>query len=421
MHSQAFNQTIEKLIAKHHMVTREPAARFAYLQQIAKEHHFSEIITGKVIQIAGTNGKGSTQQFLWDLLKHNGFSCHVFRSPHVIRINERMHFNHQMIEDDALLQALQWADQIVNQPIGFFALLTIAFFKCCTEQPADFILLETGLGGEFDATNSLSNHALSLITPISFDHCDVLGNELTQIAQAKAGIMRTDRPCFSGMQQPAAKKVLTQHAASLKTPISFLEDHAFDPLEDGFSLEGQNYARPGLAGDYQKQNAALALSAYRFLVDPKKQLNLEKINHAIKNTFFAGRLHPVTSGKISQQLKHDLWVDGAHNPAGVENLINFIKTSKKPVYFWLNFKNNKDIQTIFKLLKPYCHTAIFQITEQQDRAAKKDIETITDSLNINIDYADNIENAINLFNKKPKGLVLAFGSLHWVGYLLELN
>jgi dihydrofolate synthase/folylpolyglutamate synthase len=421
MHSKAFNTAIEHLIQKHHVNNGNPTERFNYLKNIAKQFNFSNNIKGKVIQIAGTNGKGSTQQFLWQLLKSNGYRCHVFRSPHLVTINERIILNNEMISDTLLLEKLHWADQLVDQPIGFFALLSLAFFKCCLEQSADFILLETGLGGEFDATNILEDHALSLITPISYDHCDILGHDLTNIAKAKAGIMRADQQCFSAPQAAEAKAVLTQHAANLKTPISFLEDNNFKTLADGFSLNNQNYTTPGLAGEHQKENAALAIAVYQYLINPRQQLNLKEINHTLQNTHFTGRLHPAESGHLTKQLQYPLWVDGAHNPAGVGNLINFIKTTDEPIYFWLNFKSNKDIKTIFEILKPYSNTIILQITEQQDRACKKDMTAITDLLGIQINYSDSIEESIQLFNKQPKGLVLAFGSLHWIGKLLQLN
>jgi dihydrofolate synthase/folylpolyglutamate synthase len=432
-----FEKIIDYLITKHHIVDKNPAARLNYLKTIAKQFNFSKAIQGKIIHIAGTNGKGSTQQFLWDLLKASGYTCHIFRSPHLVTIHERIILNDTMIDDETFIESLLWADSVVTQPIGFFALLTLAFFKCCRTHPADFIVLETGLGGEFDATNILEDHALSIITPLSFDHCEILGYSLAEIAFAKAGIMRAHRPCVSAIQPDEAKKVLQHEALKKNTPLHFLTqkslglnlqansltplEHNFQTFPNQFALDDQIYDQPGLIGEHQKNNAALAIVAYQQLIEKKNTLSPQAINTTLKNTYFEGRLHPLKPGSLTQKMKQELWIDGAHNPDGAEKLIPFLKLRHEPIYFWINFKYNKDIKHMLNLTKPYAKKIIFQIMDAPDRASQASIEKICEELSIKMHYCDSLEKAIDFFNQQSKGLVLAFGSLHWVGYLLKIN
>ena len=421
------DKTIDHFITKHHITNRDPAARFDYLKSLGKKFHFSKDIQGKIIHIAGTNGKGSTQQFLWDLLKAHGYRCHIFRSPHLVTIHERIFLNDTMIDDATLMESLHWADTIVNQPIGFFALLTLAFFKCCLAHPSDFILLETGLGGELDATNILEDHVLSIITPLSFDHCEILGYTLGEIAYAKAGIMRAHRPCVCAIQPDEATKVLQHEANKKNTHLLLLDDnptkikHYFQSLPDSFELDHQIYDQPGLIGEHQKNNAALAILAYQNLIQKKNQLSPEAINSTLKKTYFEGRLHPIKPGTLTQQIKHNLWVDGAHNPDGAQKLIPFLNNQNQPIYFWINFKYNKDIKQMLRLTTPYAEKIIFQITDAPERASQENIEVICDELKLKKHYCNSFQNAISFLNQQPKGLVLAFGSLHWVGEILSRN
>src|SRR5882724_8360250 len=173
-----------------------------------------------VVHVAGTNGKGSVIAYLRAMLEAAGKRVHVYTSPHLVRFHERIRLAGELIEEQALVDLIEECEHANGgDSITFFEITTVAAFLAFSRVPADILLLETGLGGEFDATNMIAQPRAAIIMPISFDHMQFLGNSLGQIAAAKAGILKSGRPAIVAQQQPEAAQVIEKRAAALKAPL----------------------------------------------------------------------------------------------------------------------------------------------------------------------------------------------------------
>jgi dihydrofolate synthase/folylpolyglutamate synthase len=160
-----------------------------------------------VIHVAGTNGKGSTVAFLRSITEAAGMTVHVLTSPHLVRFVERIRIAGRLIEEAALAQILERVEAAnAGQPITFFEITTVAALVAFAETPADLCLIEVGLGGRFDATNVINRPAVSVITPIDYDHQDFLGSEISRIAWEKAGIIKAGRPVVVAHQSGESGK-----------------------------------------------------------------------------------------------------------------------------------------------------------------------------------------------------------------------
>src|SRR5690606_6875689 len=205
-------------------------------------------------------------------------------------------------------------------PITYFEITTVAAFKAFAETPGDILLLETGLGGRFDATNVVANPALSAITPISHDHAEFLGSDLSSIAGEKAGIIKAETPVAIGPQEPEALAVLKRTAAELHAPTYIYgEDWMTEAAADDWlyrSRHGEKrLPRPALHGRHQLANAATAVACLEQLCD--FSVNDAAISAGLRRVEWPGRLQRLTRGPIAESLPAhvEVWLDGGHNPA----------------------------------------------------------------------------------------------------------
>ncbi|MEM6902342.1 MAG: folylpolyglutamate synthase/dihydrofolate synthase family protein [Pseudomonadota bacterium] len=271
-----------------------------------------------VIHVAGTNGKGSTIAFIASLAAAHGLRVHCYTSPHLTRFNERIALSAgpgmppQPIAD-APLEACLSAAEIANHgaPITFFEITTAAAFIAFAEQPADLVLLETGLGGRVDATNVLPDPAVTVITPIGMDHMGFLGDSVAAIAGEKAGIIKPGCPLVLASQPDDAASVIRQRAHDLKAAI----------LSPSADLAGA----PSLAGQHQRDNARLAVAAFtQFMAQRGQPVQADKVISGLANAKWPGRLQPVTLAYrrgAGQPLERHAYLDGAHNPEGMRALM----------------------------------------------------------------------------------------------------
>lgn len=278
-----------------------------------------------VIHVAGTNGKGSTVAFMRAILEAAGRRVHVYTSPHLVRFHERIRLaapgRGQFIDEARLVEALQRCERVnAGDPITFFEITTTAAFVLFSEAPADVLLLEVGLGGRYDTTNVVQRPALSVITPISMDHMDFLGDRLALIAAEKAGIIKRGTPVVSAEQEDEARRVLEAEAARARTTILFggqdfgaRAEHGRLVFEDGDGL--LDLPLPRLAGRHQIQNAATAIAALR-------QFDGSLPNGAYERGMITvewpARLQRLARGPLVDLLPAgaELWLDGGHNAAG---------------------------------------------------------------------------------------------------------
>jgi dihydrofolate synthase / folylpolyglutamate synthase len=275
-----------------------------------------------VVHVAGTNGKGSVIAYLRAILEAAGWRVHVYTSPHLVRFHERIRLAGRLIEESDLLALLEECERANGAaPITFFEVTTCAAFLAFSRMPADVLLLEVGLGGEYDATNVIDHPIATVLTPISFDHMQHLGNTLTAIAGVKAGIMKRDAPAVVGPQLPDPLAVFEQRAAELACPLS-RHGHEWHVRRDGERIVFRDRAGerrlplPALAGAHQIDNAATALACLPYLT--AHRVDESAIHRGLQEVEWPARLQRLTRGPLAALLPAgwELWLDGCHNADG---------------------------------------------------------------------------------------------------------
>jgi len=256
------------------------------------------------IHVAGTNGKGSTCAYLRAMAEAAGLSVHVYTSPHLVRFNERIRLAGKLIEDDALIAWLERVhDALEGREITRFEATTATAILAFSEVPADLLILEVGLGGRFDATNVINTPALSVITPVDFDHKQFLGSDLAFIAGEKAGIIKSGRPVVSAIQARVCGDVIKAQAAELNAPLTPLTIEDIEKVPE----------RVALPGTHQRYNAALAGLAMRTLDAPK--IGERAIWQGALNADWPARMQRLAEGPVTRLGGGaDVWLDGGHNP-----------------------------------------------------------------------------------------------------------
>ncbi len=406
----------------------------------------------KVIHIAGTNGKGSITSYISNILKKAGYKVHTYISPHLIDFNERIILNGKQISDQYLFEIMEKCRIAAeskpilsdgNIGLTLFESTTAAAFIAFSETPADFLVLEVGMGGRLDATNIVKNTILSIITPVDIDHAEFLGNTITEIAHEKAGIIRVNIPCVISKQTTEGMKVLEYHAALLQSPI-FRFDKEYSREEIHYDkkyfnyyhinsntrekINIQQYPIPSLIGAHQIENASTAIAAIEVLVK-RDHCNVyyEDICEAITTTYWPARLEPITSGKIFEMIPcgWEMFLDGAHNPHGASGLARWADTRKdKPLYIIFGTTKGKDVTRYLQILKPYikyvCGICVNHETNAQrgsviSEAAKK--------LGIPSAPFDFLPNAIKhiIENEIEPSIILICGSLYLAGDVMKIN
>ncbi|WGD29375.1 bifunctional folylpolyglutamate synthase/dihydrofolate synthase [Ancylobacter sp. WKF20] len=283
-----------------------------------------------VIHVAGTNGKGSTVAFMRAVLEAAGKRVHVYTSPHLVRFNERIRLAGHLVDDATLTDALARAE-VANEgaPITFFEITTAAAFLLFSEVPADVLLLEVGLGGRLDATNVIDAPLVSVITPVSIDHVDFLGETVAAIAGEKAGILKRGVPAVIAQQPREALAVIERQAARLGVPLTVMGE-GFQAHEEGGRLVVQDedglidLPRPRLVGPHQIGNAGLAVETLRIAGqrDPALRLPFAAFEDGMRQANWPARLQRLGPGPLTQRAPEgvDVWLDGGHNAAGGQAL-----------------------------------------------------------------------------------------------------
>ncbi|MBK4718662.1 bifunctional folylpolyglutamate synthase/dihydrofolate synthase [Azospirillum sp. YIM DDC1] len=275
-----------------------------------------------VVHVAGTNGKGSTLAFLRAMLEAAGLRVHVYTSPHLVRFHERIRLAGTLIDDDRLAALLEECE-VANGggPITFFEVTTVAALLAFAREPADVVLLETGLGGRLDATNVVDRPAVTAITRISYDHRQFLGDTLEAIAGEKAGIFKPGVPAVI-FPQPAeeAARTLAARAEVIGAPV---HGWLVTPTDGGFRFESARrrieLPLPGLSGAHQIVNAGVALACLDHL---PVVVDDAAVRRGLAAVEWPARLQRLTRGPLVDALPAgwDLWLDGGHNDSAGEVL-----------------------------------------------------------------------------------------------------
>ena len=308
-----------------------------------------------VVHVAGTNGKGSTVAFLKAFLQAAGKRVHMYTSPHLVRFNERICLNGREISDAFLYEVLTRVEKAnAGEPLTFFEATTAAAFLAFSETPADFVLLETGMGGRLDATNVVDAPVAVAVTSLSMDHESFLGNTLSEIAAEKAAIIKQNRPVFAALSDEEALDVLRREARRKNAPLK-IEGHDFfiDSDADGFAFNGEKFPSPALAGNHQHRNAGLALAV---LKDLERQNLLktsrEIIETGLKTVFWPARLQKIDCPYAPANT--EIWLDGGHNPGAGAVLADFLPQWKnKPLYVVCGMISSKDANGYLEKILPF--------------------------------------------------------------------
>ncbi len=256
------------------------------------------------IHVAGTNGKGSTCAYLRAMAEEAGLKVHVYTSPHLVRFNERVRLAGELVTDEALVE---WLDRVhaalEGREITRFEATTATALLAFSEVPADLLILEVGLGGRFDATNVIERPALSVITPVDFDHKQFLGSDLAKIAGEKAGIIKPNLPAVSAIQARVCGDVIRKRAAELDAPLTMLRMEDIEKVPE----------RVALPGTHQRYNAALAGLAMRTLKQPA--IPDSAIWAGAQSAAWPARMQKLASGPVTAMAGGaEVWLDGGHNP-----------------------------------------------------------------------------------------------------------
>ncbi len=299
-----------------------------------------------VIHIAGTNGKGSTQACLRAGLEAEGARVHAYTSPHLVRFHERIRLAGALVSEAELADLLDACEAANGDaPITFFEVTTCAALLGFARHPADWLLLEVGLGGRLDATNVVDRPALCVITPVSFDHEQYLGSTLAAIAGEKAGILKPGVPCVVAPQAAEALEVIEAKAEAVGAPLhvhgrDWMAWRERDRLvvQDDRGLA--DLPLPRLPGAHQIVNAGTAVAALRLL--GRSEAAQEA---APARAEWPARLQRLTRGPLAAAAPGaELWLDGGHNPAaGAALALALAAMPARPTHLICGMLNTKDV------------------------------------------------------------------------------
>jgi dihydrofolate synthase/folylpolyglutamate synthase len=391
----------------------------------------------KAIHIAGTNGKGSTLSYLREMLCAGGYTVGTFTSPYIETFNERISVNGKPIRDEELVHLVNEVKDVVEslnetnfgEATEFEVITVMAFYYFGKVNKQDFVIFETGLGGRLDSTNVV-NPIATIITNIGFDHMNILGSTIEEIAGEKAGIIKRNIPLFTAVEQKGALDVIQQKAKVEHAPVYMLErDFCTSSLEaeesserfqfSGFDIVLSN-VKLSMLGAHQVKNAALALAALLYLKQAGL-LNIEvnKIYEGLKRTAWLGRFEQISQNPL-------IFLDGAHNIQGIESLVSTVKRHYKEynVHVVFSCLKDKEATELVTRLEEIATSIIFTTFDFPRADNPEHVAAVSQhsSKVIEMDFKKAIEKGKQNLTKE-KDLLLITGSLYFISevrnYLLS--
>ncbi|MFW6324794.1 MAG: bifunctional folylpolyglutamate synthase/dihydrofolate synthase [Desulfovibrionales bacterium] len=365
------------------------------------------------VQIVGTNGKGSVSAFLENLAREHGLTTGLFTSPHLLTPRERIRIKGRILSQNKWLEwANQLCERVVIDELTYFELLTMLAVAAFADEQVDLAVFEAGLGGRFDATTSLKRDMV-VFTPIGLDHCEVLGQSLSEIARDKAAAMGPF-PALTGGQEPSVLTILQEESKRRGGPL-FRSDRLFSwrgPDIVSESGTGPVIPSPILRGEYQRQNGLLALAGWMLTAErtgwPIKE---DACLRGLESTKLPGRFQFVPG-------EPDVLLDCAHNPAGMRALLHSIRESNlhlvSAVFICLK---EKDLQG---MISPLLELGLERIAvpEIRDNARARPAEEIVKALGFRGFAARDLGEALSMLKKK--GPVLVCGSIYLIAEFFRL-
>lgn len=379
-----------------------------------------------VIHIAGTNGKGSTQAMIRAGLEAGGDRVHAYTSPHLARFHERIRLAGELISEPALTAFL---DECVtaNGPdeITFFEITTCAAFLAFARTPADWTLLEVGLGGRLDATNVVDRPRLTIITPVSMDHEAFLGDTIGKIAGEKAGIIKRGVPVIVGPQHPDGLAVIEAKAAAMGAAPWVFGQH-WNVWEERGRLVFQDenglldLPLPNLPGPHQVQNAGAAIAALRLLGRAEAACEA-----AVTKAFWPARMQRLRQGPLVDLAPQvELWLDGGHNPAGGEAVAaTLARMPQRETHLICGMLNTKDVTGYMRPLAPQvARLHAVSIPGEKNTLPAEVTRDAARAAGIDAVAAGSVAEALaDIAARTPDARVLICGSLYLAGTVLREN
>ena len=381
------------------------------------------------ISVVGTNGKYSTIQALFSILKEAGYKCNIYTSPHIQKINERFIYNNKPLSDDELANLLAEVEEVNSgEKITFFEILTAAYFHHAKKYPKNINLIESGLFHRFDATNILKKNLASIVTAIGLDHLDWLQKEEqtiekiifektsnlvnSQIVVAKQNSNKISNYIEKTIKDNKSKKILFN-----KNYNFTLKENNFFYFEDEFG--GIKLPKPNLPGQFQLENVSTAIATVRQLEGYK--ITDAHIKSAITKIESIARLQEIKSGILKNLVKkNQLFVDGSHNPLGARVLNEYLQSLNCKKHIILGMMANKDHNEYMRYFNEIESLTTIDIPNQLNAIKGNKLkEKIKNFSNIN--YKNSIVEAISSIHLQKNDIILITGSLYLAGEVLNLN
>jgi dihydrofolate synthase/folylpolyglutamate synthase len=392
-----------------------------------------------VIHVAGTNGKGSTVAFLRAMLEAAGKRTHVYTSPHLTRYNERFRLGEKgegrLATDAELSAALAECEKAnAGAPITVFEITTAAAFLLFARHPADVLVLEVGLGGRLDATNVIERPLSSVITPVSIDHTDFLGDALDKIAAEKAGIIKRGVPVIVAAQHRDAIGVIERQAARMKAPIRIAGEDWTATEERGRLVYQDDdglidLPAPKLYGRHQFENAGLAIAILRAL--PELKIPASAYEAGVVKADWPARMQRLTQGALAALAPpgSELWLDGGHNPDGgraiAAALADLEERVSRPLVLIVGMLTTKDNTGFLRNFTGLARRLIsVPVPGQEKGMPAETLAAMARDIGLAATARNDIASALEAAGKldlDPPPRILITGSLYLAGEVLKAN
>ena len=368
------------------------------------------------IHIAGTNGKGSTLSFIKNILKNNNYSVHTYTSPHLEKFSERININNKQVNASRLLASLKFVKKInKDRPITFFEITTAAAFVLFSKYKADFLILETGLGGRLDATNIIPKKFLSIITSIGIDHEEFLGNTLKKITTEKLGIIKNTNNIIIAKQNKEVENFIFKKLKKMNSVYYYNKDYKFKKIDKNkffyqFQNIKRNFSKPSLEGDHQMENASTAITAAIVLKKNNYNIKINSLGKSISNTKWPGRIE-----KIKYKNKIIIF-DGSHNLSGAEKLNQYLKNNNiKPNVIFGMLNNKKAFEFLSIIKKNIDILYPIQIPDEKNAYTQKEIYKVSKKIKLKTVSVSNLSTINRLLINSSNKYILVTGSLYLIG------
>jgi dihydrofolate synthase/folylpolyglutamate synthase len=391
-----------------------------------------------VIHVAGTNGKGSTIAFMRAVLEAAGAAVHAYTSPSLVRVNERFRLGRPgggaLVSDAELADTLAECERInAGAPITVFEITTAVGFMLFARHPADVLLLEVGLGGRLDATNVVDQPLATVITSISFDHVEYLGDSITKIAAEKAGILKPGVPAIVAPQLSEAREVVARQAARVGAPLRIAGEEWVVTQERGRLVYQDDdglldLPAPRLIGRHQFDNAGTAIATLRSVGTQK--LPASAFEAGLLAADWPARLQRLSHGRLLSLVPDgsELWVDGGHNPDGgrviAATLADLEERVSRPLILVVGMLVSKDSAGFLRNFAGLARRVVGVPIRQPTTQSAETIAAAAQAAGIPAESCASIEDAlaaIGGFNLEQPPRILATGSLYFAGEVLSAN